>query len=46
MALNIADKVRLGCVEGMGYQAIAREKPDIVAAGYVREPLWTVWPRK
>ncbi|MEK7213418.1 MAG: adenylyltransferase/cytidyltransferase family protein, partial [Patescibacteria group bacterium] len=33
MALNIADKVRLGCVEDR-YQAIAEEKPDIVALGY------------
>ena len=31
--LNIADKVRLGCL-GDKYEAIAEEKPNIVALGY------------
>ncbi len=31
--LNIADKVRLGCL-GDKYQAIREEQPDIVALGY------------
>lgn len=32
--LGIADKVRLGCLGENRYQAIAEEKPDIVALGY------------
>jgi len=31
--LNIADKVRLGCIDDK-YQAIAEEDPDIIALGY------------
>lgn len=31
--LNIADKVRLGCIDDH-YGAIADEKPDIIALGY------------
>jgi len=31
--LNIADKVRLGCLDDR-YKAIAEENPDIVALGY------------
>lgn len=31
--LNIADKVRLGCIDNK-YQAIAEEEPDIIALGY------------
>lgn len=31
--LKIADKVRLGCLDDK-YQAIAEEKPDIIALGY------------
>lgn len=32
--LGIADKVRLGCLGENKYQAIAKEKPDVVALGY------------
>ena len=31
--LNIADKVRLGCIDNH-YGAIAEEKPDVIALGY------------
>lgn len=31
--LNIADEVRLGCVDDK-YQVIADEKPDVIALGY------------
>lgn len=31
--LNLADKVRLGCL-GDKYQAISEEKPDVIALGY------------
>ncbi len=33
LALNLADKVRLGCLEDK-YQAIKEENPDIIALGY------------
>jgi cytidyltransferase-like protein len=33
MRLELADKVRLGCL-GDHYQAIAEEKPNIIALGY------------
>lgn len=32
--LGLADKVRLGCLGENRYQAIAEEKPDVVALGY------------
>lgn len=31
--LNLADKVRLGCLEDK-YEAITEEKPDVIALGY------------
>ena len=31
--LNIADEVRLGCIDDK-YQVIAEEKPDVIALGY------------
>lgn len=33
LELNIADKVRLGCIDDK-YRAITEEEPDIVALGY------------